>query len=88
MDQYKWDEAKNQANKQKHGIGFELATQFDWSQLVLRRDLRKDYRENRWIGYGRIDGRGCAMVFVIRAERVRFVSLRPMHEKELGTYGL
>jgi len=42
MDVYEWDDAKNEANKLKHGIGFEAIEGFDWSSAnhAGRRPLR------------------------------------------------
>jgi hypothetical protein len=88
MDPYEWDEAKNDANQLKHGIGFELIYEFDWSKAVVEADDRFDYGEGRGLAYGRIDGRGYAVVFVIRGDHVRIISIRRMHEKELKLYDL
>lgn len=87
MDLYEWDDAKNSANRAKHGVGFELVLAFDWAAAVIRPDDRKDYGEARQLAYGRIGGRGYAIVFVVRGERIRLISLRPMHEKEARKYG-
>ncbi len=35
MDQYEWDETKNETNRLKHGIGFELIADFDWSAAFI-----------------------------------------------------
>lgn len=52
MDSYEWDEAKNQANRRKHGVGFDLAGEFGWSDAVYRTDDRQDYEEPRRLAYG------------------------------------
>lgn len=87
MDPYEWDEAKNAANKLKHGIGFELIAEFDWSNATYAADRRFDYGEDRVVAYGRIGLRGYAIVYVRRGDRVRIISLRPAHEKEMRRYG-
>jgi uncharacterized DUF497 family protein len=88
MDPYEWDEAKNAANVRKHGIGFELVRDFDWSVAVILPDRRSDYGEDRFLAYGRLRGKGYAVVFTPRGERTRIISIRRMHEKELLSYGL
>jgi uncharacterized protein len=88
MEQYEWDEAKNQANRVKHGFGFEIVYEFDWSRAKIETDERYDYGEVRGLAYGRINGRGFAIVFTDRGERMRVISLRPMHERELKKHGL
>jgi len=87
-DAYEWDEAKNQINQAKHGVGFELVREFDWEGAVFRTDDREDYAEVRRLAYGWVGPRAFAIVFVVRAERIRIISLRPMHAKERRKYGL
>ena len=83
MDGYEWDDAKNEANKLKHGIGFEAIEGFDWSSAITLVDDRFDYGEIRRLAYGRIGSMDCAVVFVVRRERVRVISLRRVHAKEM-----
>lgn len=40
MEQYEWDEAKNQSNRAKHGVAFDLAVSFDWAGAVYRNSGR------------------------------------------------
>lgn len=88
MEQYEWDEAKNELNRLKHGFGFDLAERFDWEKAVYRTDDRQQYGEARRLAYGFIDARAFAIVFVVRGRRIRIISLRPMHLKEMKKYGL
>ncbi|HEY9011990.1 MAG TPA: BrnT family toxin [Devosia sp.] len=87
MEQYEWDEA-NRTNLAKHGFGFELIEQFDWQKAVYRTDDRQQYGEFRRLAYGFIGPRAFAVVFVVRGRRIRIISLRPMHLKEMKKYGL
>ncbi|HZY69128.1 MAG TPA: BrnT family toxin [Devosia sp.] len=86
MDRYEWDEAKYQANLRKHGTAFELVYDFDWIGAFVEADQRFDYGEERFVAYGRVGERGYALVFVRRGDRVRIISLRPAHEKEMRRY--
>lgn len=88
MQQYEWDERKQQINLAKHGLSFELVERFDWSTAKIETDERYDYGEVRGLAFGRIDGRGYAIVFTYRGPRIRIISLRPMHERELRKHGL
>ena len=88
MDPYEWDEAKSAANRLKHGVGFEIVYAFDWSKAVHQIDERYEYGEIRRLAFGRLDGLGYAIVFVIRGERVRIISVRRARDKELSLYGL
>jgi uncharacterized DUF497 family protein len=88
MDPYDWDEAKNAANVRKHGVGFELVREFDWSVAILREDLRYDYGETRMMAYSWIGGLAYAVAFVVRGDRVRIISMRRMHRREIRRHGL
>lgn len=50
-----WDEGKNEANFAKHGLRFESFEGFDTEPVVLVDD-RRDYGEERFRAFGRIDG--------------------------------
>ena len=88
MDSYEWDETKYATNLRKHQIGFELIYQFDWSKAAYDIDDRYDYGEERQLAFGRIEGRGYAVVFVGRDNRARIISMRRAHDKEMAVYDL
>lgn len=52
-----WDEAKNTANIDKHGIDFNDAQKLCEHPMLRWRDSRHDYGEERWIGMGTSQGR-------------------------------
>lgn len=54
---YEWDDAKDAANRLKHGIGFDRVVEFDWDNAVFQQDVRFDYGEERFRAFGRIAGR-------------------------------
>ena len=85
---YEWDEPKNKANRDKHGVGFELAYHFDWSIAVVEQDQRFDYGEMRYRAFGRIKHKGYCLAFTFRGGNIRVISIRPMHEKETRRYGV
>ena len=68
MDPYEWDESKYATNLKKHQIAFELIYEFDWSNAKFDVDDRFDYGEERLLAFGRIDGRGYAVVYVKRGD--------------------
>jgi uncharacterized DUF497 family protein len=88
MEPYEWDETKYATNLRTHQIAFELIYEFDWSKAAFRPDRRFDYGEDRVVAYGRIGGKGYAVVYMQRGDRVRIISLRRAHEKELKQYGV
>jgi len=82
-----FDEDKNQSNIAKHGISLSEAYHFDLSKAVVRPDNRKDYAEQRYIAYGYKEGRLFAMVFTIRRQNIRVISLRKANKREVKAYG-
>ena len=84
--EYEWDEAKAATNVAKHGVPFTAAYEFDWNKAVIFPDTRRDYGEPRWLAYAPIRERLHAMVFTIRASRVRVISLRKANSREVARY--
>lgn len=88
MDEFEWDDTKSKANRLKHGIGFELVFEFEWSTASYQVDERFDYGEERIRAFGRIDRRPFCVVYTQRRGRLRIISVRPMHEREASEYGI
>lgn len=84
--EFEWDEAKNAANKAKHGIGFEEFDGWDEEAIVVPDD-RFGYGEARFVAFGRIAGRAYGMDFAKRGSVTRMISLRRARDKEIERYG-
>ena len=82
-----WDETKRAANIAKHGIDFTVAYAFDWSCAEIAADTRLAYGETRWVARGPIERRVHVLVFVLRGQSVRLISLRKANKKEMRDYG-
>jgi len=76
-----FDPAKEAVNLSKHGIS--LARWVDLDVFAIVRDDRFDYGEPRFRAYGMIDGVAYCLVFTVRNERYRLISLRRAHAKEM-----
>jgi uncharacterized DUF497 family protein len=76
-----FDPAKEALNPAKHGIS--LARWVDLEVFAIVRDDRFDYGEPRYRAYGVIDGISYCLVFTVRNERYRPISLRRAHAKEM-----
>lgn len=85
---YEWDKFKDKTNRNKHGVGFELAYGFDWAAAVVEEDERFDYGEVRYRAFGRVAGKGYCLAFTFRDGNIRVIRMRPMHEKETRRYGI
>ena len=83
---YTWDEAKRQANLQKHGLDFVDAEKVFDSPLVLIEDTRKTYDEQRMIGIGLLDFLVVLIVHVESNEEIRVISMRKADSDETDLY--
>lgn len=83
---YEWDDSKNQANKAKHGVGFEEMHDYRWDSALLVPDERKNYGEPRWIAIGFIGARLHTLVYTLRDGNTRVISLRKSNSREEVAY--
>ncbi|MGE8105182.1 BrnT family toxin [Allorhizobium sp. NPDC080224] len=79
-----YDQVKEEANRQKHGISLERAGELDI--LALLQDDRNAYGEIRYRAWGLIDGQPHRLAFTYRDGHVRAISLRRAHKKEFERY--
>jgi hypothetical protein len=83
---YEWDEDKRSANLRKHGVDFALAEGFDWEHSIVFEDTREAYYERRWVAFAPIGDRLFALVFTMRGDVTRVISLREATKKERKLY--
>jgi uncharacterized DUF497 family protein len=76
-----FDPAKEAINLAKHHIS--LARWVELEVLAIVDDDRFDYGEPRYRAYGLIDGVAYCLLFTIRNEQYRPISLRRAHAKEM-----
>ena len=80
---FTWDDKKEQKNIEKHGLGFDLAEAIIYSpDMRFIEDTRKNYGEQRHIAYTVLEGIRFSLVYVIRDDEYRIISLRRVHERE------
>lgn len=84
--EYEWDEAKRRSNREKQGVDFAAAQDFEWQSAHERRDTRRDYGEARWRALGMLGTRLYALIFTRREGRIRIISLRKANNKEMDEY--
>ena len=68
---YVWGEAKHTSNLKKHGVDFAIDEHFDLDTVVVFRDHRRDYGEERLVAFGLIRGRLRVLVFTRRGSLYR-----------------
>jgi uncharacterized DUF497 family protein len=79
-----FDPAKEAINPSKHGVS--LARWVDLDIAVALVDDRYDYGEVRYRAYGYNDGVAYCLAFTSRNGKVRPISLRRVHTKEMKRY--
>ena len=84
MKTIEFDPAKDEINRAKHGISLSRAAELDI--LAVKLDERFGHEETRYRAWGLIEGRFYALAFTVRGEKVRAISLRRAHEKEIRRY--
>ncbi len=73
---------KNDRDVRERDISFEQARDFDWDGALIWRDSRRDYSEERFIALGFIGERLHSLVFTVRGDAVRIISLRKANRRE------
>jgi len=81
-----YDVAKNDRNVADRGLSFDLVRRFDWNSALVAEDIRNDYGESRFQALGLIDGRLHMVVFTVREESLRIISLRKANAREVAQY--
>ncbi|MGH8528574.1 MAG: BrnT family toxin [Nevskiales bacterium] len=85
--EYEWDEAKREANLDKHGLDFILAP------LIYEADFKLTLpsprgNETRWVDIAELEDESVVvtMVYALRGEVIRVISLRRANSKEHRIY--
>ena len=82
---YEWDEAKSRANLAKHAVSFDAIELFDWDNAVTRSSDRDG--ELRFTAIGHLAYTLFLVVYTIRGDNRRIISLRPASREEREVYG-
>ena len=84
---FEWDEKKNRANVEKHGVSFKTASRIFEGSVLSAIDDRTDYGEVREISIGAIDG--IVVLVVVHTDRdgkTRIISARRANRTERQRY--
>jgi uncharacterized DUF497 family protein len=84
--EYEWDSQKAAANLIKHGVAFDSAAGFDWTEALIEEDDRYFYGERRFYALSHSEGRLHAMIFARRENVVRIISFRRANARERRRY--
>lgn len=78
-----FDPVKDAANLAKHGLPLSAAVDMDMGAALVRIDDRTDYGETRYEAIGPLNGRLCVLVFTVREQTIRVISLRKANSREV-----
>ena len=83
--EFKWDEKKSLANKSKHGIDFNTATELwnDQNRIEIQMNFPA---ENRSALIGKIGDKLWTAIFTRRTDAIRIISVRRARKKETKLY--
>jgi uncharacterized protein len=86
---FEWDDEKNAANRQKHGISFEdilpIFAVAEVEGLTLE-DRRHHYGEKRFVLLCPFRGKIYHVTFTWREDRIRLISARRANPREVQDY--
>jgi uncharacterized protein len=83
---YEFDNSKNKSNFDKHGLYLTESHDFEWDTAVISEDVRKQYPEQRFEAIGYINVRLYVMIYCLRGDVVRVISLRKANNREEKIY--
>ena len=83
---FEWDARKRASNILKHGLDFADVPQVFDSPMLNRIDDRRHYGEVRHLGMGSLDGRVVLVVYTLRGNTIRIISMRKANERETQIY--
>lgn len=79
-----FDSAKNQRNIESRGLGFALAAEFDFEGALEVEQVVEG--ELRYFALGYVGSRLHALVYTMRSDTVRVISLRKANKREVRRY--
>ena len=78
---YEWDENKCALNLARHGLDFESIEDFRWDSAKIKPSVRNG--ELRYLAIGFIGDRVHAVVYTVRGESRRLISMRRASKQEV-----
>lgn len=84
--QFSADPPKDRYNQSEHGLSLVRAAEFDFVKALVEVDKRKNYGELREVALGFIGDRLHVLVFTMRGEVCRVISLRKANRREVKRY--
>ena len=83
---FEFNDIKNEVNNRKHGISLNQAEEFDFATAIIDLDQRWNYGELRFLAMGMIGSRLHVLVYTLRGDVIRVISLRKANKREVRQY--
>lgn len=86
--EFEWDKGNLDKSSQKHSItAKETEEVFVSEELFVITDVKHSQKEKRFIALGKtLLGKNLFVVFTMRKNKIRIISARRMHKKEVEKY--
>lgn len=84
---FEWDENKSQECRNTRGFDFSIVHDFNFATAVIFIDDRNNYGETRYKAFNKIDDMLYNVVYTVRGQNIRIISVRKVHQKEGKRYG-
>ena len=85
--QIEFDGAKRAATLESRGLDMARTGEVFAGATLSAKDDRRDYGEERYITVGFLDGAMVVVVWTLRGDAYRIVSMRKANERERSLYG-
>jgi uncharacterized DUF497 family protein len=83
---FEWDDAKHTKTLLERGIGFDDGARIFAGRVVIWEDRRKDYGEARFRAIGETEGVILHVVYTVRGNVIRIISVRRANRKEVSAW--
>jgi uncharacterized DUF497 family protein len=84
---FSFDPAKDQTNREKHGLSLEFGKHIFMNAVTTVMDARFDYGEDRFVSFGYSGADLYVCVYVVREDTIRLISVRRANDRETRRYG-
>jgi len=81
-----FDSAKREKTLTERGLDFVRAREVFEGVTVTKEDDRADYGESRRVTFGYLDGRAVVIVWTLRDQARRIISMRKANEREIAKF--
>jgi hypothetical protein len=86
MTVFEWDEDKRLSNLRKHGIDFRDVYKIFEGRHYSGKSKNRGSDEERFIAIGELNGSITSVIYTVRGEAIRVISIRKARHAEKKTY--